>query len=388
MLTGAAAGAADGGVSGGLSYATSGRPLSVTGFAEATGEGAAFGGATGGLAGGALTKVAGSACFVAGTQVLMGDGSSKNIEDIRIGDEVTAADPDTGETHAKRVIDTYVHPDVPTHQVETTAGTVTSTEEHPFYVHGKGWTPVRELQQGDQLVDPKGSAVEVISIQATGQTATVYNINVDDLHTYHVQTDGDAWIRVHNRCTIDSDKIDDVINETTSHTGRRDFTSVHSLNPDEALEGGQKWVGEGYREIGQPGSGVFRSADGLRQFRMDNGSITGAHPPAPGHVHFEIYPPARGDRPSITTCHWICPEDDLEVRRDARFTAGEYDGSYLVAKSDESGSIIALVCEGTPGNLRVVADYWFKDADDLVAGVTEGDWNVEWLPSGSLGEPA
>lgn len=78
----------------------------------------------------------------------------------------------------------------------------------------------------------------------------------------------------------------------------------------------------------------------------------------------------------------------MEVRKDARFTAGEYDGSYLVAESDESGSIIALVCEGTPGDLRVVADYWFKDADDLVAGVTEGDWNVEWLPSGSLGEPS
>lgn len=75
------------------------------------------------------------------------------------------------------------------------------------------------------------------------------------------------------------------------------------------------------------------------------------------------------------------------MRRDAQFTAGQYAGSFLVAKSDESGSVIALVCEGTPGALRIVADYWFKDADNLVEGVTEGDWDVEWLPSGSLGDP-
>lgn len=40
--------------------------------------------------------------------------------------------------------------------------------------------------------------------------------------------------------------------------------------------------------------------------------------------------------------------------------------------------------EGMPGDLRVVADYWFQDSHDLVAGVTEGDWDVEWLPRGHL----
>lgn len=79
---------------------------------------------------------------------------------------------------------------------------------------------------------------------------------------------------------------------------------------------------------------------------------------------------------------------DVKLRRDGRFTAGEHAGRFLVAESDESGSIVALICEGEPGDLRIVADYWFQDAADLVAGVTEGDWDVEWLPSASLGEPA
>lgn len=152
-----------------------------------------------GAGGKLVSKTAKNGCFVAGTQVLMADGSSKNIEDVQVGDEVTAADPETGETHGRRVVDTYVHENVPTYDVNTTAGTVTSTEEHPFYVQGKGWVPVRDLQPRDALVDPKGEEVEVVSVVPTGETATVHNFHVDELHSYHVQAGG-AWLRVHNEC--------------------------------------------------------------------------------------------------------------------------------------------------------------------------------------------
>ncbi|WP_444663129.1 hypothetical protein ACT17Q_13840 [Cellulomonas sp. CW35] len=95
--------------------------------------------------------------------------------------------------------------------------------------------------------------------------------------------------------------IDDVLDETVGHSGKPNLTSAHSLSQDEALDGGIRWLGEGYSEIGKPGSGVFRSGDGLRQFRMDNGSITGGHAPQPGHVHFEIYAP--GGRTPIVNNH-------------------------------------------------------------------------------------
>ncbi|MFC7623789.1 polymorphic toxin-type HINT domain-containing protein [Microlunatus sp. GCM10028923] len=146
-----------------------------------------------------LTGTAKSGCFVAGTQVLMADGSSKAIEDVRVGDEVTAADPDTGRTYSKKVVDTYVHEDVETFRVETSSGEVTSTAEHPFYVRGKGWVPVRELQPGDVLVDSDENAVELVRAIATGEFHTVYNFNVEDLHNYHVRT-GTDWVRVHNEC--------------------------------------------------------------------------------------------------------------------------------------------------------------------------------------------
>ena len=40
-------------------------------------------------------------------------------------------------------------------------------------------------------------------------------------------------------------------------------------------------------EVGPPGSGVFRSADDLRQFRLTSADLLGAHGPQGPHVHFE-----------------------------------------------------------------------------------------------------
>ncbi|MFJ8312802.1 MULTISPECIES: Hint domain-containing homing endonuclease [unclassified Streptomyces] len=44
-------------------------------------------------------------CFLAGTQVLMTDESTKKIEDIQVGEEVVATDPQTGKTAKCKVAD-------------------------------------------------------------------------------------------------------------------------------------------------------------------------------------------------------------------------------------------------------------------------------------------
>jgi hypothetical protein len=74
-------------------------------------------------------------------------------------------------------------------------------------------------------------------------------------------------------------------------------------------------------------------------------------------------------------------------RRDARFTASPYTGKFLVAEADESGSITALICEGQPGSLTTIGDWWFADMSTCEGAVIEDGWDVEWLPSGSLGTP-
>lgn len=84
-------------------------------------------------------------------------------------------------------------------------------------------------------------------------------------------------------------KIDSVISETLA--GKGNFTSKLTLNSDEALNAGLKYLGKDYMEIGKPGSGVFRSSDGLRQFRIDNNSLLGGHQPFEPHFHLELYSP-------------------------------------------------------------------------------------------------
>ncbi len=93
------------------------------------------------VATGVAANTAKAACFTAGTPVLLADGTSKPIEDIDVGDKVTAYDPDTGRAEARDVVRTFVHHDVPTYDVTLTSGEkVTTTQEHPFWVQGKGWT--------------------------------------------------------------------------------------------------------------------------------------------------------------------------------------------------------------------------------------------------------
>jgi filamentous hemagglutinin len=42
-------------------------------------------------------------------------------------------------------------------------------------------------------------------------------------------------------------------------------------------------------DIKELGVGVYRSNDGMRQFRIDNGSLTGAHRQGVPHVHLELF---------------------------------------------------------------------------------------------------
>lgn len=91
-------------------------------------------------------------------------------------------------------------------------------------------------------------------------------------------------------------KVSAVIAETMA--GKGNFVSSLMVKADELLAAGLRFLGQGYQEIGQPGSGVFRSADGLRQFRIDSNSLTGSHAPGVPHGHLEIYRPGAA-RPSV-----------------------------------------------------------------------------------------
>ena len=146
-----------------------------------------------------LVKLAGK-CFVAGTPVQMADGTTKPIEQIKIGEWVQSRDANTGITRVKQVTQTFAHDADATMLLTFGNGeTIEATPTHPFYVLGRGFVPASQLGIGTSIVTRAGPAATLTAkTNHTGATR-VYNFEVADFHTYFVgKSDGGLW--VHNIC--------------------------------------------------------------------------------------------------------------------------------------------------------------------------------------------
>lgn len=74
---------------------------------------------------------------------------------------------------------------------------IITTVDHPFYVNDRGFVNAGELAVGDELLDSNKNIllVENFDVELTDEPTTVYNFQVEDLHTYHVSGFG---VLVHN----------------------------------------------------------------------------------------------------------------------------------------------------------------------------------------------
>ncbi|TDD58474.1 polymorphic toxin-type HINT domain-containing protein, partial [Actinomadura rubrisoli] len=130
--------------------------------------------------------------FVAGTAILMGDGSYKAIEKVKVGDEVQATDPRTGKTEKKSVtalISGYGKKDLVKVTIDTDGkrgaktGIVTATEGHPFWVRRKrAWVRAADLRSGMWLHTSAG--LHTYNVRAGGAAVLVHNAGGDDWDEY------------------------------------------------------------------------------------------------------------------------------------------------------------------------------------------------------------
>ncbi|RCH59726.1 hypothetical protein DT019_38050 [Streptomyces sp. SDr-06] len=152
--------------------------------------------------------------FPAGTRVLMADGTGRPIEQIQPGDRVTATNPATGETGPRTVTRTIHTPDDRNFTDVTLAdgSGLTSTDHHPYWVENrKRWIDAVNLRVGDALRTPVGTAVQIGSTSHWTGLQPAYDLTVDDLHTFYVNT-GTTNVLVHNNdesCPIWVGKIFD-----------------------------------------------------------------------------------------------------------------------------------------------------------------------------------
>ncbi|WP_443062789.1 polymorphic toxin-type HINT domain-containing protein [Streptomyces sp. NBC_00390] len=142
-------------------------------------------------------------CFLAGTDVLMADGSTKDIEDVELGDKVMATDPETGEA-GPREVTRLIRTEDDKHFNELSIATengiekLTATHEHPFWSPSeKRWVEAEDLAPGMTLLTDDGDTVIVTVNRPFTKHARTYNLTVDDLHTYYVLA-GETPVLVHN----------------------------------------------------------------------------------------------------------------------------------------------------------------------------------------------
>jgi hypothetical protein len=216
------------------------------------------------------TDLLSSGCSFAGkTQVATPTGN-RAISSLRVGDMVEAFNVSTRKAEARKIEHVWIHKDndlvdvrlrvqddrtLPPHDE-----TIHTTANHPW-LSANGWAAAGDLKVGEQLLTLWGGYGQVLWVHHVQDSEDMYNLTVSDDHTFAVGMD--LWV-VHNTCNV----------------------SGGVLTEDQALEAAQEWLGAGYHEIAP---GVYRSADGTRQFRMTTSDLTDVRQGP--HVHFETIGP-------------------------------------------------------------------------------------------------
>ncbi|MFJ9941285.1 RHS repeat-associated core domain-containing protein [Streptomyces erythrochromogenes] len=147
--------------------------------------------------------------FLPGTKVLLSDGSTKNIEDVQLGDKITTTDTESGETTTREVVGTIVTLDDKDFVDLTVAGgtgdaSLVSTVTHPFWVESAGrFVEAGDLQPGMLLRSPTGNTLELKETRYFQQRQQTHDLTVQGIHAYYALA-GDAPLLVHNCPTAGS----------------------------------------------------------------------------------------------------------------------------------------------------------------------------------------
>jgi len=121
-------------------------------------------------------------CFPAGTPV---DG--RPIEQIRVGDKVTAYNERTGGFELRPMLRVFKNPmpDVMAHIGFKGMESAKVTLNHPYFTQ-RGWAKAGALSRKDVVLTKTGAWVPVLNsmLYATSPNRFVYNLEVEELHTY------------------------------------------------------------------------------------------------------------------------------------------------------------------------------------------------------------
>ena len=151
-----------------------------------------------------MRQLAGCHSFAASTAVVLADGTSKPISEVKPGDRVRVTDPATGESTARPVTKLHRHTDQDLTEVGVRDGrtgkvsVLKTTSAHPLWnVDKHTWTRAGDLVPGTHLRAGDNEVQTVVSVKAESGEAQMYDLTVEDIHTYYVAA-GDQPVLVHN----------------------------------------------------------------------------------------------------------------------------------------------------------------------------------------------
>ena len=146
-----------------------------------------------------------SQCFTGDTLVSTEEGN-RRIDEIKPGDKVLSYNTETGENELQEVKNVSVSKtDILVHIITDDGRDIETTMFHPFYVKnedGTGeWKAASNLKAGDELLSEDGNKVKVseVKVEKLAEEITVYNLELDEVHTYYVA----GGVLVHNMCATD-----------------------------------------------------------------------------------------------------------------------------------------------------------------------------------------
>ena len=135
-------------------------------------------------------------CFVKGTKVKTENGF-KNIEDIKIGDNVYSYNLNNNTLELKKVLNTIKSNTIDTYKVTIDGKTVEMSPKHQLYIIDKGWVRAYDLKVNDKMLDSNGKEIIVTKIENKKYDKPIktYNLSVSGNNNYFVT---DIQVLVHN----------------------------------------------------------------------------------------------------------------------------------------------------------------------------------------------
>jgi hypothetical protein len=129
----------------------------------------------------------------------MANGSRKPIEQLKVGDEVIAGDPQEGTKSPEAIRRVIVGQGLKhLYDIHVAGGVIEATHNHPFWVTDtQNFDWAQNLKPSEHLLLADGKASPIASISHYDEITTVYNLSITDVHTFYV---GDQSVPVHNSC--------------------------------------------------------------------------------------------------------------------------------------------------------------------------------------------